>query len=243
MNNNGGTVKLPVYARLAVLLVGLIAFFFILAVGKTILVPLLFALLLAMLLDPLVARLHGKGLNRVVAITLVVLGAMALLGALAYFITDQVMRFSESMDDFKSNLRELAEQVKGWVQEKLNMERRQVDAALATVKDETMSKGGSIVGTTVTTVGALFAFFFLLPVYTFLFLLYKQLLFAVHRPALPRKPAPHGDRGAGGVEGGDPAIPAGPAAGSRRWWPRSTSAGSSSSGSNTRCCWASSAPC
>src|SRR5688572_30609387 len=58
------------------------------------------------------------------------------------------------------------------------MKRREVTEAVEKVKDEGMAKGGSLVGQTITTVGTLFAFFFLLPVFTFLLLLYKRLLLA-----------------------------------------------------------------
>ena len=187
MGNNHPAVTLPGYVRLTVAGLGVIALFFVLYIGKSILVPLLFALLVAMLLNPLVERLAAHGVNRILAIALTVIAAMTLLGGLAYFITDQVMHFSESMDGFKENLRALGNEVKSWVQDKLHMERGQVEAAVQTMKDEGMNKGGSIVGATITTIGTVFAFFFLLPVYTFLILLYKRLFLQFIARLFPEK--------------------------------------------------------
>lgn len=169
-----GPLILPLYLKFTVIIVGVIGLFFILHVGRAVIIPFLFALLVAMLLTGLVGRMERLGLNRVVAIAIAVLGAMAVLGGIAYFITDQVFGFMDGMDGLKENVNGLATEVKDWVQRQLGMKRQQVEAMAESVQQESREKGTAVLRDTLTTAGALFAFLFLLPVYTFLFLLYER---------------------------------------------------------------------
>lgn len=177
----------PQYVKLSLILVGLVALVFVLSVTQTIVVPVLFALLLALLLNPLVNRLRRWHFPRVLAITVAVLLAMCALAGLGYFIVTQMAHFSETLPQMKENLNELGKDVQRWVQDTFNMKRREVNEAVEKVKDEGMAQGSSIVGQTLTTVGTLFAFFFLLPVFTFLLLLYKQLLITFLARLFPEK--------------------------------------------------------
>ena len=166
----------PQYQKLSIILLGLIGLFYALTFAEPILVPLLFALLLAMLLNPFVNRLARWRVPRILAITLAVLLAMLALIGLAYFIGSQAAHFSETLPQLRVKLDALGKEGQRWVQDTFNMRRAEVSDAIEKVKDEGMAKGGMMVGRTLTTVGTLFAFFFLLPVFTFLLLLYKKLL-------------------------------------------------------------------
>jgi predicted PurR-regulated permease PerM len=165
----------PQYHKLSMIMLGLVALVYTLSITKSIVVPLLFALLLAMLLNPLVSFL-SKGIHRVVAIAIVVLLAMLALVGLGYFIVSQAVQFAETLPELKEKLIALGADAAKWVQESFNMKRGEVNDAVEKMKDQGMAQGGSFVGKTLTTMGALFGFFFLLPVFTFLLLLYKRLL-------------------------------------------------------------------
>lgn len=166
----------PPYQKFSVILLGLVALGYILSYAQPILVPLLFALLLAMLLNPLVNRLSRWHIPRPLAITVALLLAMSTLAGLGYFIGTQATHFSETMPQFNEKLDDLGRSATRWAQDAFNMRRVEVKDAVERVKDESMATSGKLVGQTLTTVGTLFAFFFLLPVFTFLLLLYKGLL-------------------------------------------------------------------
>jgi predicted PurR-regulated permease PerM len=166
----------PHYQKLSLIVLGLVALFYALSYAEPIAVPLLFALLLAMLLNPLVNRFTRWRQPHIVAITIAVLLAMLALIGLAYFILTQATHFSETLPQLQQKLDVLGKEGQRWAQETFNMRRSEVSSALEKVKDEGLATGGSMVGRTLTTVGTLFAFFFLLPVFTFLLLLYKRLL-------------------------------------------------------------------
>lgn len=177
----------PQYQKLSVILLGLVALFYALSLAQPIVVPMLFALLLAMLLNPVVNAFSRIRIPRVLGISLAVLLAMLALAGVGYFIVTQAMHFSETLPQLEEKWNALLRQAEGWAQETFDMKRREVTDAVEKVKDEGMAKGGSLVGQTLTTVGALFAFFFLLPVFTFLLLLYKQLLITFVSKLFPAK--------------------------------------------------------
>lgn len=168
-------VAQPLYQRLSQITLGVTAFFFILWAGRDIIVPLLFAMLLAMLLDPLVNRLSKWRLPRPVGIAIAVLLAMAALVGMSYFIVTQAAHFSELMPEMKEKGNEVLKQGERWLMSSTDMGHKDVDSAVAKVKEKGMENGGAMVGKTLTTVGTLFGFFFLLPVFTFLLLFYKSL--------------------------------------------------------------------
>lgn len=183
----GQRIEQPPYQKLSIILLGLAVLVYGLHVGASIIVPMMFALLLAMLLNPFVTRLQKWRFPRILAITIAVLFAMLALAGLAYFIGTQAAHFSESLPQLKQKLNVLGSQAEQWAQDVFNMRKREVTEAVEKVKNEGMEQGGSLVGTTLTAVGTLFAFFFLLPVFTFLLLLYKRLLLTFIAKLFPPK--------------------------------------------------------
>src|ERR1700742_2893452 len=89
--------RLPFYQKAALILIGLIAFFYILYIGRYIIIPLAFAFIFSILLNPLVNFLHRHKVNRVLAITIVLIVAIAVLAGLFYFITWQLVQFRETV--------------------------------------------------------------------------------------------------------------------------------------------------
>ena len=166
----------PHYQKLSLIVLGLVGLFYGLSFAEPIVVPMLFALLLAMLLNPAVNAMARWRVPRILAIAVGVLLAMAALFGLAYFIFTQAAHFKETLPQLNDKLDVFGREAQRWAQGALNMERREIRDAMEKVKGEGMLKGGAMVGSTLATVGTLFAFFFLLPVFTFLLLLYKKLL-------------------------------------------------------------------
>jgi len=73
--------------KTTIFLIGLIAFFAILYIAKVIIVPLIFALIIAILLQPIVRFLEKKKrINRVIAIILTLLFALIIIVAITLFI-------------------------------------------------------------------------------------------------------------------------------------------------------------
>src|SRR5689334_19573485 len=120
--------KLPVYAKLSLIVMGLTAFFYIMYIGQDILVPLIFATIIAILLNPVVNFLCRKGMNKVLAILLVLIVALVTIAALMYFIGSQISSFSESMPELKQKISAIFNDITNWVSQKFNVGKPKIAA-------------------------------------------------------------------------------------------------------------------
>ncbi len=170
------TKKLPLYAKLSLVTMGLLAFFYILYIGQDILVPLIFATVIAILLNPVINFLCRKGMNKVVAILLVLIVALVAIGALMYFMGSQISSFSESMPELKQKINAIYNDITTWVSQKFNVGKPKIAAWVDKTKGEGMNNSSAVIGETIGTIGGVLVLVFLLPVYTFMILFYKPLL-------------------------------------------------------------------
>ena len=170
------TKKLPLYAKLSLTTIGLIAFFYILYVGQDILVPIIFATIIAILLNPVINFLCRKGMNKVVAILLVLIVALATIAALMYFMGSQISSFSESVPEFKKKIASIFTDLTNWISQKFNVPKPKIAAWVDKTKGEGMNNSSVVIGETIGTLGGVLVLVFLLPVYTFMILFYKPLL-------------------------------------------------------------------
>ncbi|MFN8347484.1 MAG: AI-2E family transporter [Spirosomataceae bacterium] len=170
------TIKLPVYAKMAQVILGLVALFYVLYVGKDIIVPLILSLLLAILLNPVVNFLDNHKINRTVAILLAILGAVILLAALLFFVCSQLARFSDSLPQFQQKFTEIYRQLLQWVSQTFDYPPAKINEWVEKTRKDVMSQSNSVIGQTLGTISGMLGVFLLLPVYIFLFLYYKILL-------------------------------------------------------------------
>lgn len=170
------TKVLPVYAKLTLIILGLVAFFYILYIGQDILVPLIFATIIAILLNPVVNFLCRKGMNKVVAIMLVLIIALIIIGTLMYFIGSQVSTFSETVPQLKQKVSLMFNDIIDWVSQKFNIGKPKIAAWVDKTKGEGLNNSSSVIGEAVGTIGGVLVMVFLLPVYIFMILFYKPLL-------------------------------------------------------------------
>jgi len=169
-------IKSPGYLKLSLITMGLVAFFFILYIGQDIIVPLIFSTIVAILLNPLVNFLTKKKINRVIAILLAVAAAIMLITALTYFIISQAALLSDSLPLFKKKFVMLFNELINWISAHSNISEPKIKAWINQTKSAGLQNSNAVIGTALTTVGGILAFFFLLPVYIFLILFYKPLL-------------------------------------------------------------------
>ena len=181
------TNNTPAYTKATHILLGTIAFFFILWVGQDIILPLVFATILAIVLNPLVNLLSSKGLNRILSIIIVLLLALALLTGLLWFLSAQVAHFSDSFPALKQKSKGLYEEALRWAADLTNMKVSAIRAWVVNAQSQVTKNGSVLLGSTLTTIGGVFAFVFLLPVYIFLILFYKPLLLEFIARSFPRE--------------------------------------------------------
>jgi predicted PurR-regulated permease PerM len=169
-------INLPVYSKFSLIVMGILAFFYILYVGADILVPLVFSFIFAILLNPVVNFFCGKGLNRVLAIFVTLFLSFTLILGILYFIGMQLSLFTESLPQFKEHFTKLLDDTILWISEKFHIAKSGIDGWVEKIKKDGMNNGPSMIGQTLGTVSGVLAVVLLLPVYMFTILYYKPLL-------------------------------------------------------------------
>lgn len=170
---NNLPTRLPLYAKLALIVLGITGLFYALYVGRQIIIPLLFATVIAILLNPVVNFLIKKKINRVISISISLLIVLIIATGLGYFIGSQVSMFSDSIPQFKQKFLLLQNDIVEWVSVNFNISLQKINAWIAQTKKGITSD--AIVGKTLQTLKGVLVLI-LVPVYVFMILYYKPLL-------------------------------------------------------------------
>lgn len=166
------TKQYPFYFKATVILFGLILFVYAIFTLQGILVPLAFALLIAILLNPLCNRFIKMKLPRVIAILVTILLAFLFVAGIFYFLSSQIDNFGENLPVLKEKFTQLSDQFAHYIESHFGIS---IQKQLQLLQQAGDSSAGFITNTLGTALGTL-SVIFLLPVYIFLFLFYKPLI-------------------------------------------------------------------
>ena len=164
--------KYPFYFRSTVTLFGIMLFIYLLYVLKAILIPLAFAAMIAILLNPFVNKLRQKKIPNIFAILIALLTTILLVAGVMVFISSQMVKFSDNMPVLQQKFSDLFHHFQLWVQQNYSLTLQK--------QQELLSEAGSslkpLIGQTVGTVLGVVSVIILLPIYIFLLLFYKTLI-------------------------------------------------------------------
>lgn len=158
------------------LLIGIFVFFYILFLGQAIILPLIYAFILAIILNPLTNFFCKRGINRPLSITIALLIGLAALGLVFYFIVTQASRLGSALPVLEEKLNHFVSETASWVSKTFKVPPEKIAAWIAKAKAEGISHLGSLAETTLITITGIITLLVLLPVYIFMFLYYKPLL-------------------------------------------------------------------
>ncbi|HEY0042119.1 MAG TPA: AI-2E family transporter [Flavisolibacter sp.] len=162
----------PFYIKLPAILLGLVLGVWILFILGDILVPLAFAVLISILLNPLYTKFESI-MPKVPAILLTLLIAIVVIAGLFYFLSTQIAVFLESLPLIKQKLAKILVELQYWATDKFGINiKKQVDALNAGLS----GGGGDMLKNTVGPVLTFISVVLLLPTYVFLMLYYKPLI-------------------------------------------------------------------
>lgn len=171
-----GKIQIPFYLKISQIILGTVALFFVLYIGQAIILPLIYALILAILMNPAVNYLLGKGMNKILAITIVLFVTTLALIALIYFISAQMVSFGEVFPQLKTKFNLLLTQTTDFVSRTFHIDRKTINDWIAKGKTELSASSSGLIGQTLSTFTDVILVVTLLPVYIFMFLYYKPLL-------------------------------------------------------------------
>ena len=147
-------------------------FIYMLHVLRGIMVPLAFALIIAILLNPFVNILIKKKINKIVAISISLLLTILFVAGLMYFISSQIMKFSENMPTLQQKFSQLFHSLQVWLQNNYSLSLTKQSALIR----EAGNSLKPLIGQTLGTVLGTLSMIVLLPIYIFLILFYKTLI-------------------------------------------------------------------
>jgi predicted PurR-regulated permease PerM len=166
----------PFYLKFAMSLLAIVLIAGIIYIGQGILMPLFFAIILAILLLPVNNWMVKKGMPKVPAMLLAILLALLVIGGILYFLSSQVASFANDLPTIKKHLTDHAHTVQQWVSEKFNLSYKQQDQAIKDATADMKGSGTSMIGTTLFTAVQALLMVVLLPLYTFLIMYYRGLI-------------------------------------------------------------------
>ena len=169
-------IKFPFYARLALTLFSIALILAFMYLGKSLLVPLFFSFLVAILLHPVVLFLENHRFPRALAGLLTLLLFMILVVGLFYFFSHQVVRLSRDLPSLQAKVLGKWQDIQDWISDNYHITNMQ---QLAYMNKSTTGILNSAVNSAATTfigiaeTGLLTIFFF---IFTFFILQYRRLL-------------------------------------------------------------------
>jgi predicted PurR-regulated permease PerM len=161
----------PFYLKSTVVLFGLVLTVYTLLGLEDILVPFAFAILIAILLNPLCTRLQRK-IPKVFAIIITLLIAIIVLGSIFYLLTTQVAQFSEALPALKLKFEALVVDIENYILVHFHVA---TDKQVEFIK-QALDSSQALIGKTIGTVLGTVSVIVIIPVYVFLMLFYKPLI-------------------------------------------------------------------
>ena len=173
---------LPFYAKAGIFFVGLCALLTILYIAQGIIVPLIFAFIVAILLSPVVGFFVRLKINRIFSIIITLLLTVVVIVAFCLLIYTQVLSFSDSWPIFVDKFTAILNQTISSISHYLNIRPSLIHAWITKTQHELINIDGTLIGETIVSVGSSLATLFLVPVYIFVILFYQPLLLEfIHR--------------------------------------------------------------
>jgi predicted PurR-regulated permease PerM len=168
--------KIPFYAKYALVSIAVFAFVYTLYIAQQIVLPLIYATIIAILLNPLVTYLVSRKINKVAAIFFAVISAIFITLCLTYIISTQLTMFSETYPKLKEKFNETSVHTVNWASRYFNIKAFKINAWIKEMQSEAINNLGGAIGQTLSAINSTIIIVFLLPVYIFMILYYKSLL-------------------------------------------------------------------
>jgi predicted PurR-regulated permease PerM len=175
-------LKLPLYAKASIFIIGLIASIAILYIARSIIVPIIFAVIIAIVLHPVVNFFLKIKINRVVAILITIFLTFLIICALGLLIVSQISKFTESLPVLIDKFRTMFDQAIIWISGYFDLNPLKINDWISKTQGDLINTSSAAIGQTLVILGNALVIFFLLPVYVFLLLFYHPILIEfIHR--------------------------------------------------------------
>jgi predicted PurR-regulated permease PerM len=172
----GEEQKFQFSPKLSNFLIGLVALIAILYIGKSIIVPILFAAIIAIMLNPVMNFFIHLRIKRILAISITLIIAFLIIAALGILIISRATRFGESwpilVNKFTSLLHQVITDASGY----FDINPLKIHSWISRIQTNLITISSAAIEKTIVIIGSGLMMLVLLPIYIFLILYYKPIL-------------------------------------------------------------------
>ena len=172
----GEESKIPFYAKVSIFLVGLIALLAIMYIAKSIIVPIVFAVIIAILLHPVVNFFVRLKINRVLAILLTMLITFLVIAAFGAVLLSQASRFGESWPALVGKFTSILNQTISDAADYFDKDPQKIHDWITKTQGEIVNVSTAAIGQSIVVLGNGLVILFLIPFYIFMILFYQPIL-------------------------------------------------------------------
>ncbi|WP_197492223.1 AI-2E family transporter [Arachidicoccus ginsenosidimutans] len=172
MDNNSN----PFYLKLSSSLITITLLLVLLYVGRSVLTPLFFAAIFCIFLIAPCNFLERHGVHHAIAAIICMLLAIVITATIIYFISAQIISFKEDLPALTKNLNKASDNVQLYMQEHFHVTPGKLNTSLENIRTKALASAPEILGSTFSTLSGILEYAVLIPIYTFLLLLYRRLV-------------------------------------------------------------------
>ncbi len=174
MNSRSPEVRFPPYARIATILISMVILVYGLHTLQGLLIPLVFAILFAVLLLPLARRLESWHVPRILAVLLCLILTLTIISGILYAVSMQVSNFAEVVPQLIERGNTYLNQIQNYADEQFNIDRKRQITEVRKYVNQLLAEGGTILTTTLLATTSALTDVFLILLFIFFFLLYRD---------------------------------------------------------------------
>ena len=167
-------IQLPYYLQLTIKLILVLLICLLIYVSQTILVPIAFSILLAIVLLPFVNFLRKKHFPAVAANLIAIFIALIFIISILYFLSSQISGFLRDIPSIKKHISEHYAALQMWIENKLHISIERQTAFISNAASHVKDSGTTYIGQTFLTITQMVLFMILIMVYTFFILYYRH---------------------------------------------------------------------
>ena len=167
-------IRLPLFVRVILLLLGFVLLLYILILWKSVFVPLVFAFVFSLLLMPMCKGLERNRIPRPFAILLCLLVVMLVLTCIVWFLSSQALEFRSELRGLTEKVAQMVESVQQWLFRRFGIEPSSKDQIIQGSLEKFSESGTSFLGSTLNFTADMLSLITLIPIYIFCFLYYRD---------------------------------------------------------------------
>jgi predicted PurR-regulated permease PerM len=168
------SAKRPFYHRLSLNLLSIAIIIAAVYLGKDVVLPVMFSILLATLLLPIYKFLLRKKFPRPLAILLPLTVSLVLVFSIIFLLSKQIIKFVDDLPTLTERVDELKLTAERWIDDQTNVTVKEQEKYLDQTVKNLKTNAPKMVGATFLTLTDIITYIVLIPIYTFLILFYKD---------------------------------------------------------------------